>query len=207
MTLLTRSTYLIALVVLFMGTSDVQAQRWLQTSQLLVEVSSETSTQAFMDSLVQVSERKDVKVKRREGSKDVLISELRDALINEQGIGLTSANYVFIDYRFEIRNRGFVESIESLEFVYRPPGGTSEDVQMMYLDASDPWVKKVLESKGTPLRTNEAGLKLFADQLAFARLQKEGKIVEIAGETVREGFERKKRTLVRKITRLTYESM
>jgi hypothetical protein len=135
------------------------------------------------------------------------LSALRDKLINEQGIGLTSANFVFIDYRFEIQNRGFEETIESFQFVYRPPGGTQEDIQMMFLDASEPWVQNILHNKGTTLVTNEAALRTFSDQLSFARTVQDGKIVEIAGQTVREGFERKKRELVQKIQRLTYESM
>ena len=157
----------------------------------------------------QTKERKgEVEVKRtEEASKKLSLSTLRDKLINEQGIGLTSANFVFIDYRFEIQNRGFEESVESLQFVYRPPGGAEEDIQMLYVDASEPWVRNILENKGTTLVTNEAALKTFSDQLAFARLVQDGKIVEIAGQTVREGFKRKKRQLVQKIQRLTYESM
>lgn len=194
---------------LAMGASDATAQRWLQTSQLLTEITQDKPTRALLDTLVQVIDRsEDIKVKRTEESTEMVsMSALRDKLINNQGIGLTSANYVFIDYRFEIENRGFEESIKSMQFVYRPPGGAEEDIQMMYIEASDPWVKSILENKGTTLVSNEAALKTFTDQLAFARLVQDGKIVEIAGKTVREGFERKKRQLVQKIQRLTYESM
>lgn len=209
---LARTSLLLSLLsigLLVMGPSDATAQRWLQTSQLLSEITQEKPTRALLDTLVQVMNRKeDVKIKRTEDSRKAMaLSKLREKLISEQGIGLTSANYVFIDYRFEIENRGFKESVESFQFVYRPPGGSEEDIQMLYIDASKPWVTNVLENKGTTLVTNEAALRTFSDQLAFARLVQDGKIVEIAGETVREGFERKKRALVQKIQRLTYESM
>lgn len=209
---LARTSLLLSLLsigLLVMGPSDATAQRWLQTSQLLSEITQEKPTRALLDTLVQVMNRKeDLKIKRTEDSRKAMsLSKLREKLISEQGIGLTSANYVFIDYRFEIENRGFKESIESFQFVYRPPGGSEEDIQMLYIDVSKPWVKNVLENKGTTLVTNEAALRTFSDQLAFARLVQGGKIVEIAGETVREGFERKKRALVQKIQRLTYESM
>jgi len=212
MTTSARKVLLLSLLMIggvAMGASDATAQRWLQTSQLLTEIQQDKPTRALLDTLVQVIDRSDtIKVKRtKESSEKVSISSLRDKLINNQGIGLTSANYVFIDYRFEIENRGFEESIESFQFVYRPPGGTEEDIQMMHIDASDPWVKNILQNKGTTLVTNEAALKTFSDQLAFARLVQDGKIVEIAGKTVREGFEQKKRQLVQKIQRLTYESM
>lgn len=200
---------LLSVGLLVMGPTDASAQRWLQTSQLLTEITEEKPTRALLDTLVQVMERKDsIKVKRTESAREKLsLSKLREKLINEQGIGLTSANFVFIDYRFQIQNRGFEEKIQSFQFVYRPPGGSEEDIQMMHLNASKPWVQNVLRNKGTTLVTNEAALRTFSDQLAFARLVQDGKIVEIAGETVREGFERKKRQLVQKIQRLTYESM
>lgn len=200
---------LLGIGCLAMGASEATAQRWLQTSQLLTEIKQDSPTRALLDTLVQVIERKDsVKIKRTADAEEELsLSDLRNKLINDQGIGLTSANFVFIDYRFEIENRGFEESVESLQFVYRPPGGAEEDIQMLYVDASKPWVQNILHNKGTTLVTNEAALKTFSDQLAFARLVQDGKIVEIAGQTVREGFERKKRQLVQKIQRLTYESM
>lgn len=205
-----RNVVAVALCVaglLCFSSPEAQAQRWLQTTQLVTSIQSDSPTRALLDTLVQVIGRRDsAKVKRSpDDTESLTLSDLRDKLINEEGIGLTSANKVFIDYRFEIENRGFVESIESFRFVYRPGPG-EEDIQMMYVDAVKPWVESVLENKGTTLVTNEAALKTFKDQLAFARLQEDGKIVEISGQPVREGFERKKRKLVEKITRLTYGS-
>lgn len=196
------------LALLAVSTPDAQAQRWLQTTQLITPIQSDGPTRALLDTLVQVLERKDgVEVKRTpDGSESLSLSGLRDKLINEAGIGLNSASHIFIDYKFEIENRGFEESIEAFQFVYRAGEG-QEDIQMMYIDATKPWVESVLKNKGTALRTNQAALKTFSDQLAFARMQENGKIVEISGQTVREGFEAKKRNLVQKITRLTYESM
>jgi len=189
--------------------ANVQAQRWLQTSQLVTDVDREGPTRALLDSVVSVLERKDsIRVKRSpDATSKVRISDLKDKLINEQGIGLTSANKVFIDYRFEIRNRGFQEAITAFNFVYRPRGGAQEDIQMLYIDATVPWVAEILRNKGTTLRTNQAALLTFKDQLAFARMVQKGKVVEIADRTVREGFERKKRELVQKIQRLTYEGL
>lgn len=188
---------------------DAGAQQWLQTSQLITPIERDGASRALLDTLVQVIERRDdVQIKRSpDDTEDLSLSELRDRLINESGLGLTSANNVFIDYRFEIENRGFEESIEALQFVYRPPGDRQEDIQMLYVDAMEEWVQKILKNKGTTLVTNEAALQTFSDQLSFARMVDDGQIVEIAGNTVREGFEEKKRQLEQKIKRLTYESM
>lgn len=214
MTASIRKVLLLALLTLGLaaaGPSEATAQRWLQTAQVLTPISSDGPTRALLDTLVQVIERREGAMVKRtpESPESLTLSELRDKLINEQGIGLTSANFAFIDYRFEIENRGFEETIESFQFVYRPPGGTQEDIQMLYVDTNKPWVDQILKNKGTTLRSNQAALLTFADQLAFARTiqNNEAKIVEIADETVREGFEAKKRKLRRKITRLTYESM
>lgn len=193
--------------LLFFASPEAQAQRWLQTTQLTTPIQDDGPTRALLDTLVQVLERKDgATVKRSpDATEGLSLSELRDKLINEAGIGLSSANRVFIDYKFQIENRGFEESIESFRFVYRPGEG-EEDTRMMYVNATDQWVQDILKNKGTTLRTNQAALQTFSDQLAFARMQENGQIVEISGQTVREGFESKKRKLVQKITRLTYES-
>jgi len=188
---------------------EAEAQRWLQTSQLITDVENDGPARALLDTLVQVAERRDnVEFRRsRDADETMTLSTLRDQLIDGPGIGLTSANKVFIDYRFEIDNQGFQESIQGLQFIFRPATGNEEDVQMMYLDASDPWIRTVLNKKGTTLTTNEVALRTFKDQLAFARIVRNAQIVEIAGDPVREGFEAKKRSLVQKIQRLTYESM
>ena len=200
---------LLAFGVAAMSPPEATAQRWLQTSQLIKNVRSDGPARALLDTLVQVIERRDgVEVRRTSDAPETLtLSELRDELINGPGLGLTSANKVFINYRFEIRNRGFEESIQSFQFLFRPPSGNEEDIQMLYVDASDPWVKGVLQNKGTSLTTNEAALQTFKDQLSFARTVRDAQITEIAGDPVREGFEAKKRNLVQKIQRLTYGSM
>jgi hypothetical protein len=79
----------------------------------------------------------------------------------------------------------------------------------MYLNIKrEKWVNEVLQQKGTTLVTNEAALKPFRQQLAFARIVRntDAQIVEIGDRKVREGFAAKKRQLVDKITRLTYSS-
>jgi hypothetical protein len=207
-----RKTLILSLfIIVSAGTlfpSSASAQRWLQTSQLNVEMNSSESAKALLDTLIQVAERNDsVKVRRSsDASEKVVIADLRNKLINESGIGLGSANQVFIDYKFYINSRGFEESIESFQFLYRGRQG-QEDIKMLYVDANQPWVKNVLKNKGVPPNENLAGKKIFSDQLAFARMHEDGQIVQISGNTVRQGFERKKRELVQKITRLTYESM
>jgi hypothetical protein len=195
--------------IIALSPPEATAQSWLQTSQLIKNVRSDGPARVLLDTLMQVVERReDIKVRRTADAEESLtLPQLRDQLINGPGLGLTSANKVFINYRFEIRNRGFEESIESFQFLFRPPSGNEEDIQMLYVDVSKPWVESVLQNKGTNLVTNEAALQTFKDQLSFARTVQDAQITEIAGNPVREGFEAKKRNLVQKIQRLTYGSM
>lgn len=167
-------------------------------------------TRALLDTLVNVIDRTDsLMVKRSpEDPTRMPVEELENMLLDQEGVGLSSANNVFIDYRFEVNRDGFVESITELFFIFRPPGTGEEDIPIMYLSAKDDWVADVLRNKGTTLVTNEAALRPFGDQIAFAKIvrQRDARIVEIGDRTVRDGFDAKKRQLVDKITRLTYSS-
>lgn len=196
--------------LLLAGPQDAQAQRWLQTTQLIAPVQSESATRALLDTLINVIDRSDSLMVRRapdQGGR-IMVSELRDNLLDDAGIGLSSANFVFIDYRFEVNRDGFEEKVTDLYFIFRPAGGNEEDIPIMYLNAKDDWVSNVLRNKGTTLVTNEAALKPFGDQIAFAKIvrERDAQIVEIGDRKVREGFEQKKRALVDKITRLSYSS-
>jgi len=197
-------------LLLFVGPQDANAQRWLQTTQVIAPVQSETPTRALLDTLINVIDRSDsLAIKRApDDPSRTVVSQLEDELLNQEGIGLSSANYVFIDYRFEVNRDGFRERITDLFFIYRPPGTGEEDIPIMYLSARDSWVDDVLRNKGTTLVTNEAALKPFGDQIAFAKIvrERDARIVEIGDRTVRDGFEAKKRNLVDKITRLSYSS-
>jgi len=190
--------------------TEAEAQRWLQTSQLIVPVEADTPTRALLDTLVQVIRRKDSVMVRRspDNPATMSVTDLENKLISGPGIGLSSASHVFIDYKFMIGNRGYEESVEAFQFLYRQGQGR-EDVQMLYIEADKPWVQQILRNKGTTLRTNQAALKTFSDQLSFARMQDNdgAQVTEIAGKAVRTGFDAKKKKLVEKITRLTYGSM
>lgn len=185
-----------------------QGQLWLQTARVITPIEN-GPTRVFLDSLVSVMERKDVMVKRSPSQKgEMAVSALRDKLISEEGIGLSSANHAFIDYRFTIDDGSqFRQEVSKVHFVFRP-GPNQSDVSIMYIDAEKEWVKKVVRQKGTMLRTNEAALIPFHRHLGFANIarQKKTQVVEIGGQTVREAFDERKEALIRKVERLTYES-
>jgi hypothetical protein len=199
---------LLLLTVALSGPQPAHGQLWLQTARVVTPIEA-GPTRAFLDTLVAVMERKKVAVKRapdQEGK--VAMSELQDALISEAGIGVSSANHAFIEYRFTIDNGSqFEQEITTIRFVFRP-GPSQSDVSVMYLDAQQPWVESIIRQKGTSLRSNQAALIPFHRHLGFANVarQEETKVVEIGGETVREAFDQRKEALIRKVERLTYET-
>jgi hypothetical protein len=175
---------------------------------------------ALLDTLANVMQRQDSVIVRREpGGRPTQFSDLQNTLIDDEGIDVLSANVVFFDYVFEQTGDGFSERITEMEFVYRPGGiqGSSaqQDVPLLYLNADrDPILRTVLRNKGTTLQTNQAAMRIFIQQLAFAKVMRgsaagEGRqnqpfITRIGQRTVREGFEQEKQRLVNKIIQLTY---
>lgn len=200
----------LALVLLLFVPTEAQAQRWLKTTQMIAPVEADTPTRALLDTLVSVIDRTDsLMVKRSPDATEKLpVESLREMLINQEGIGLTSANQVFINHRFEVDRDGFTERVTELFFVYRPPSAGEEDIPIMYLNATSDWVRRTLTENGTTLASNEAAMMPFSDQLAFVRLLRgqNVQIVQVGNRTVREGFGTKERNLIDQITQLSYSS-
>lgn len=188
--------------------AQAKGDLWLQTSKVITPI-EQGPVRVLLDTLVNVMERKKLKVRRSPDSKKrMTIKKLRSTLINQEGIGIRSANHAFIDYRFSIdKGSRFRQRIAKVQFVFRP-GPNQSDIPVLYLDARTKWLKAVLQNKGTDLATNEAALIPFKRHLGFEQVarEKESQIVEIGGQTVRKGFHEKKEALIRKVERLTYES-
>jgi hypothetical protein len=163
----------------------------------------------MLDSLTSVLERRGIEVRRSPGQDTTMtVTALRNQLIEKEGIGISSANHAFIDYRFSIESgRSFQQRVAHLHFVFRP-GPSQADISVLSLDAQAPWMQEFLREKGLTLPTNEAAFIPFRRHLGFAQVARpdETQVVEIGGRTVREGFEEEKEDLIRKVERLTYET-
>jgi len=136
-------------------------------------------------------------------------SALRSRLIEEKGIGVTTANAMLITYEFRIDFGDHLHrTIRSVQFQLRSPP-TGPYIQVLHLDAQQPWVQDLLSEKGTHLTTNEAAVIPFRQRLEFSRLIQNGKtqIVKIGGDVIRNDFAAKKAAFFRKISLLTYGGM
>lgn len=193
----------------FLSPQDVQGQYWLQTARIATPVEN-GPIRAFLDTLVHTIDERNLRIRRGPNqSERIPVSELRSTLIEKHGTGITTANTVFVGYRFEIDFGSRLErDLLSLHFHVRS-GPAQEDIPILYLDAQQRWVQEILLETGTDLPTNEAAIIPFRRHLDFVHLarQDDTRIVEIGGETVRKGFEVKKEALIQKIERLMYESL
>ncbi len=167
------------------STKSASAQsRWLQTVEIITPVTADDITVALLDSLVDSVDRREVMIRRApDDSTRYSVADLADHLYSD-GLDFSSANQVFITYRFEANQRRFKSDILSLYFIYRPEEFEDTDVPIAFFDATHPVIRNVLVGKGTRLETNEAVFEPFWDKLQFHQLD-QGLVTSIGGRVVR----------------------
>lgn len=184
-----------------------QAQtRWLQTAEVIAPVEEDGPVQALLDTLVQRIERgESLPLHRTPEDPKITASALEEQLFAE-GLDYTSANRVFIDYRFEMNRQGFSEKITGMYFIYRPQGIEEADIPILYLDMSDPAVQRLLSESGTTLPDNAAAFRPFREQIGFTRMSADQTLVAVGDDVIREPerAEAEKRRLVKTIERFSY---
>ncbi len=159
--------------------------RWLQTVQVMAPVQGQDIAAALLDSLVDVADRRSVLIGRTpDDSATYRVVDLEDRLFND-GLDFSSANKMFITYRFEANQRRFKADILDLYFIYRPEEYEDADVPIAYFDASDPIIRNTLVGKGTRLETNEAVFEPFWDKLQFYQLE-DALVTSIGGRVIRD---------------------
>ncbi len=179
-------TSLAVAALLTVAAADSPAQsRWLQTVQVIAPVQGQDITAALLDSLIDISDRRNVVLQRSpEDSTQLTIVDLEDRLF-DQGLDFSSANKVFITYRFEANQRRFKADILDLYFIYRPEEFDDADIPIAYFDASDPIIRNTLVGKGTRLETNEAVFEPFWDKLQFYQLDT-AMVTSVGGRVIRD---------------------
>ncbi len=177
--------YLIAFFALVLVAEPAAGQaRWLQHVQLVAPVEDDRATRTLLDSLAALFENESVDVRR---APDAPRQSFRNLLmdLNRDGLDITSANRVFVRYRLEAGPRGLNSTILDLHFIYRPEGMDDVDYPVVYVDPSDPAIRRLIEHGGTRLRRNEAVVVPFAEQISFANLP-DAIVVEVGGEVIRD---------------------
>ena len=163
----------------------VAQSRWLQTVQVIAPVHGRDITAALLDSLIDVADRRRVLIGRTpDDSTGYRIVDLESRLF-DAGLDFSSANKVFITYRFEANQRRFKADILDLYFIYRPEEFEDADVPIAYFDASNPIIRNTLVGKGTRLETNEAVFEPFWDRLQFYQLE-DALVTSVGGRVIRD---------------------
>ncbi|MBT8401702.1 MAG: hypothetical protein KJO98_14585 [Rhodothermia bacterium] len=159
--------------------------RWLQTVQVMAPVQGQDIASALLDSLIDVADRRKVLIGRTpEDSARYRVVDLEDRLFSD-GLDFSSANKMFITYRFEANQRRFKADILDLYFIYRPEEYEDADIPIAFFDASDPIIRNTLVGKGTRLETNEAVFEPFWDKLQFYQLE-DALVTSIGGRVIRD---------------------
>lgn len=185
--------------------SSVAQSRWQQTVQAITPVVQDEITGALLDSLIEVTSRTGVPIRRSpDDTAEHTMAELSDLLLDE-GLDVTSANQVFITYKYEADPRSFNSEIVELYFIYRPVEYEEADTPIAIVDATNPIVRNMLVSNGTRLESNEAVFEPFWDQLRLHQLEN-GTIVKVGGKILRDEAEaaREKERLLRIIKQFLY---
>lgn len=191
-----------------LGPRAAPAQVWDQTARIATPIPFGGPMEALLDTLVYRLERRGGATVQRhpDWPERSSITAIRDTLVDEYSIGLITANTLFIDYRFTVGTSGQLErEVTGLHFVFRP-GPLREDIPLLYVDAQQRWVQKLLFNEGTALPNNEAAVVPFRHSLGFIGLARlpDTRLVQIDSETVREGFAVQKEALIQKIQSLAY---
>lgn len=186
---------------------EAQSQQYRQNVRVVTEV-QEGPTRAFLDSLTTRMRQRDTMMVRRSPESDdsMTVAALSDTLLDD-GVGLNSANRLFIEYQWVTQDNELVETIQSFQFVFRPAGQTERDVPIMYVDAGHPLVRNVLRTSGIPFETNLQSVRYFIDVLSFPSLalEQNATLVSIAGRTLRDGYDRRRRALLGRLTKFIYD--
>ena len=189
--------------------TPVRAQQRVQDVEIVTTVESGQPTRVFLDSLGnEIRMRDSVRVRREPGGDRMSLDAIQSTLI-EEGIGLLSANRLFLEYAFEIRNNEFIKVIQSPHFIFRPEGTGEEDLSVLYVTGlyvtgNLDFTREVLKTQGIPNPQNLGDVALFKDELPFASLSLDrgADMVSVAGTPVRSEFDRRRKRVLQRFKNL-----
>lgn len=184
-----------------------QAQtEWRQTFQVITPIQQNSAAGALRDSIVNVALRRDLALRRSPDDESPQpMSQIEEKLLS-QGLDFTSANRLFIRYRFRAERGQLERSIRDLYFIYRPEGAQGNDLSIMQIDMEQtPALARLLKNSGMQMRTNQANFKPFREQLMFHKLP-ESQLVSLGGDVIRnaEKAEAERQRLLRAVQHFLY---
>lgn len=180
------SVVLLALVASGLRPGLVQAQtRWLQNVELIAPVEEHHVTRALLDSLTYVIQDDDIALKNTPEDSDTMSYTDLENVLWDKGLDFSSATHLFIGYRLEANQRRFNSAITHLFFIFRPPEVDGLDEPILYVDATQPAIQRILNNSGTASPLNEAAIVPFREQLTFHKLP-ESTLVSVGGRVIRD---------------------
>jgi hypothetical protein len=185
--------------------------QWHQTAQIRAPFKKDEGLfRALLEDLIRVAQHDSVRVRRRPGdSRSVTMAELQEGLDADEGIDVSSATHVRIDYEWGRARLQFQREIAAIQFVYRRSGWWDDtNVSVLYLETdSHPWLLRVLRDNGyVPPRAHPVPVDahpVFIHQLTFPQLKVRSDVVilQIGNQPAPEIDEEEKEQLVQKVMR------
>lgn len=199
---------LLGAAVLFLPISECAAQaEWQRTVKVIAPIEKGMVTRALTDSVVAMAEAQDMPLQRTpQSNTPTSLAEIREAL-SEEGLALTSANHVFITYRFTLKSSSLQRDVLDLHFIYRPAASQGEDIPILHLDLTQNRLyKELLVEKGPPSSVNEVAFHPFGEKIAFHNLQDTATVVQVGNRIIRdpEQAASEKKQIAGTIRELTY---
>lgn len=194
-------------VFLMSALQPAQAQQWRQRATVMTDVNPGQSTRAFIDTVAARLRNSDtLQVRRTKEGELMDIQTLTDSLL-EEGVGLYSANRLFIDYEFEVVDNEFIEEIQDIKLIYRPASSGEGDIPILYLDAERELVANVLRNSGIPDERNLDTVHYFVNEISFPSLalDQNVRVISVAERKLREGFDQRRKVLMRQLKAFIYD--
>lgn len=194
-------------VMLLAAAQPAEAQQWRQTATVMADVKTGHATRAFIDTVANRLRKSDtLMVRRSRDGEPMRLQTLQDSLVAD-GVGLQSANRMFIDYEFQIVDNELIEEIQDIQLIFRPPSTTERDISVLYLDAEQEMVADVMRESGVPDESNVAMTHYFVNELSFPALSLDQnvEVVSAAGRDLREGYDQRRKVLMRQMKTFIYD--
>lgn len=202
-------------LLILASVSSAEAQRWSQRVQIITPVEEDGPAYAILDSIVTHLETKnqalrlegeEVMIRRVSDGPRMSLRMLENELL-EQGLGLVSATHVFIQYKFELVDDDFVETIEELTYIYRPPLAEQEDVRLFTLSTDHPELSRLMMESGLPTENNLNAINSFASLLSFPRIapDEDTQVVRLGNRTIREDYAQQSQRLTAQLVEMVYD--
>lgn len=199
---------MLGVAVLLVPVAECAAQaEWQRTVKVIAPIEEGIVTRALTDSVVAMAQAQDLPLRRAPQSDTTAPLEKIEAELSKDGLATSSANRVFVTYRFTFKRGSLQRDILNLHFIYRPTAEQGEDIPILYVDLTErDLYQRLLVEKGVPSPINEMAFHPFEEETAFHSIQDTATVVQVGNRIIRDPKQAaaEKQKIMETVQRLTY---